>query len=964
MSRTPPARLNDGAAVALAQQRLPRSTPKLSLPYTALDAGATASGTPLGPSADPFVWRPRSGPDAWSQAEYQAFLSDRANDGWALVRRFGISWPPTRRRERPQGPGPPIAPEAPSDDTDYWDGPPDTASQPHRGLSAIFRELAGLTRLPEDRVKLQRAMRAAAVALDWSTAFQGRTSVTIEELRRLSGRRIAAALRGRLPEEPRPVSDDLDAMWRSFPVRQTVAPAACWWVDPSAPDPRNQDVRLPPAGVRARTLNPAGLFQLHRRVCGRHEKSPDGSWQDGPSHWGCAIHQQIASLCDLRLPFRSGARPPPGACILYPQALETDPELASLLEEQVESDLALGSLVFARPLEPRIVVPTRGVFKWALRLSPEEAAACGEAAGHPGIPRVAALAAQRARAIAEDAVARSGGAGRASSDAVAAASAARSGQFPMAPPLAASRHGSGAGKRPAQPASQPSPPVGDPPRSPVCAAIRAACGPPKVRLVSGHHLGCNPRCESTPMVYRSVEELVGRIRRGWWIVVNDHHRGYKAMTLAPEDRPFLCLWHPTRPGVILMTVALDFGLKNAPYFFSTFTAMLLQQIQAWLGPNGFSMYYLDDNGTVCRPELGPSLNAELDVIAPVAGYDWALPKRQAGLSAKCLGRRFDSESNELSAVPSKIFFTLTLLGVIVGVIDAALSGAAPGVDRVETQFVRQVTGTLGWLASCSYAGLLHMGPFYYATEVANGAVTPRLSRIAGLREACLWWLDRAASGRLRGHKAIPLAGIPVLRLAFDTSFDLAARAAVARGAALTDAHNVATIAKAQREDGGLTACIQTDAGADAWAVIVNSTALWGRWQPEQRDWSSGGRELYGPLQVFLRLHEMLRDAFVVIGLDNASDALAVCLGRARAPVERRLMAALFEAAHDLGAEVAAWWCSRRMNAGSDELSKCTSPRTARSWADAHGLELIIVDDSDIRDGYAVGSLSAPPPPTA
>ena len=181
------------------------------------------------------------------------------------------------------------------------------------------------------------------------------------------------------------------------------------------------------------------------------------------------------------------------------------------------------------------------------------------------------------------------------------------------------------------------------------------------------------------MVYRSIEELAGRIRHGWWIVVNDHHRGYKAMTIAHDDRPYLCLWHPTRPGVILMTVALDFGLKNAPYFFSTFTALLLQQLVAFLGPEGFSMYYLDDNGTVCNPQLTPRFLSEIDTMAPIAGYDWAIPKRQVGPTAKCLGRRVDATSGELSALPAKILQTLSLvLGVIVGAPPAAASLSSAG----------------------------------------------------------------------------------------------------------------------------------------------------------------------------------------------------------------------------------------------------------------------------------------------
>ena len=178
---------------------------------------------------------------------------------------------------------------------------------------------------------------------------------------------------------------------------------------------------------------------------------------------------------------------------------------------------------------------------------------------------------------------------------------------------------------------------------------------------------------------------------------------------------------------------------------------------------------------------------------------------------------------------------------------------------------------------------------------------------------------------------------------------------LARGAALTDAHNVAVITHGRRVDGGTVRCLQVDAGKYAWAAILDGIAFWGRWLPAQRDWSSGGREFYSPLQIFLRSPEPLRDAFVIIGFDNASDALAVCLGRARAAVERRLLTALFEAAHDLGVQLAAWWCSRRLNARADELSKCTSPADARRWASEHGLQLVVCDD--IQDDYVVGSLA-------
>jgi hypothetical protein len=108
---------------------------------------------------------------------------------------------------------------------------------------------------------------------------------------------------------------------------------------------------------------------------------------------------------------------------------------------------------------------------------------------------------------------------------------------------------------------------------------------------------------------------------------------------------------------------------------------------------------------------------------------------------------FDAETDEITVVPAKLFRTLVLLESTTMLIDAAGDGTAPGVDIVEAHFFERLTGTLGWLASCSYAGLLHMGAFYYASQLTAHAQLPRLSSVSGLREACRWWMDRAASGQ-------------------------------------------------------------------------------------------------------------------------------------------------------------------------------------------------------------------------
>lgn len=244
-----------------------------------------------------------------------------------------------------------------------------------------------------------------------------------------------------------------------------------------------------------------------------------------------------------------------------------------------------------------------------------------------------------------------------------------------------------------------------------------------------------------------------------------------------------------------------------------------------------------------------------------------------------------------------------------------------------------------------------MGPFYYAARVSAAQRLPRLSRVDGLRDACQWWLDRASCGRVRGHRRLPCVSIPSLQIAFDPTY--AVQRAVAAGSALTDDENVETLVSARRADGGTAHCFQLDAAADAWALIFAGIAYWGLCSDLQRSWSSGGREFYGPLQALRRRPDLFRDAFLVIGFDT----LALCLGRARGAVERKLLADLFECADDLDAELVVWWCSRRMNAAPDQLSKRSSVSDARRWCEARGLELVVCNDH--LDNYVLGSLSAP-----
>ena len=474
--------------------------------------------------------------------------------------------------------------------------------------------------------------------------------------------------------------------------------------------------------------------------------------------------------------------------------------------------------------------------------------------------------------------------------------------------------------------------------------MRPECNPPTARLVNRHDLGANAHTVKLSLEYGGVDELAGHARPGYVAVVNDHDRAYHAQRISGASQPCVGVWHPTIPNVALIMTSLDFGLSCAPYFFSVFTAMVQWNIVWWLGEDGFSLYYLDDNGIICRVGRAQPLLCMLDTMSKRCGWGYKLAKRQVGPLARCLGLRFDIESNTLMIVLSKLHRTLVLLGNVVGLIDAARADPTCTADVMEHRFLDMLTGTLGWLATCSYAGLLHMGPFYYAVRVAAFKRLPRLSRISGLYEACQWWLNRAASGRLRGHRRLPCISIPSLSIAFDPSYRaLPTMAQRAIGSAVTDADNVATLVTARRADGGRVVCLQNDAGAEAWGITIDSVAYWGRFRPDQMNWSSGAREFNGTNEVVTRFPQIFRDAFVVLGFDNASDVLEVSLGRARGTRERQPLAGIFEGLDEANADLAVWWCTRRINAGPEELSKCTTASDARRWSFKRGLQLVICE---------------------
>ena len=166
---------------------------------------------------------------------------------------------------------------------------------------------------------------------------------------------------------------------------------------------------------------------------------------------------------------------------------------------------------------------------------------------------------------------------------------------------------------------------------------------------------------------------------------------------------------------------------------------------------------------------------------------------------------------------------------------------------------------LCWLAGCSHAGYCTWGAFYYVARLVEERKGVRLSRISGLRSACQRWIDRAESGRLRGHRRITTASIPDLRIHLDSSLWILQP----------------RVSRPGGRRSGLCLLGDAAAGTVAWAVIIGRRARWGRWQPSQLNWSSG-RELYwSPPQALLRSLEVAHGALIVIGFDNASNAVAV-----------------------------------------------------------------------------------------
>jgi hypothetical protein len=859
-----------------------------------------------------LAWRPRS------EAALAEFHKLRAADGAWLRHTYGTTPPPSRAEQRQAAlqsgadatPGDldDFACSISADARDLTDEP-----WPHirdASQAQLLSALLARTRREDDRKKLHRALLSTAAASSWPDLFVGRATVTAEEFRRACAQRIVLALQevNGSARTTAPRSDDLAAMWAAAPAKRRVNQHDCWWAS-GAPNPAFIDPRLPPPELRRRTVNAAGLYAYHCRGCRHHDRRPDGSFFSEAAHWACAIHGQLLYISELHLPVQPERVPP--VTLLREQTIESNPALALAGAEEVEKRIKSGSMVYAARDEPLIVVPSKLIVKRSLKLAEEAKPIAADTVHSPDIPRLLDLAIRQGDAIAASAIA-----------------------FDRIP-------GCKAGTA-------------------ITSALHEACEEPKVRLVACHNQGVNLFTTPTPLSFPTLEGLAGQVPLhcpDYSVVWNDHTGGYNALDLAKYYRRLCCVWHPTLPDIVLMPTSLDFGLSCAPFIFSLFTAMLQWNIVWWLGEDGWSIYYLDDNGCVVRADRVTPLLRELDEMASHCGYEYSGPKRQTGRAAVGLGRVLNLDAGNIIIRTSKLFHTLTLLRSVVTLIDAA-SATQCKADTVDSSFIESLTGTLGWLAWCSFTGMLHMGAFYYASRVASERGLIRLSRITGLREACQWWLDRAASGRLRGHRRMLNASIPALRIDLEPSYVTAAPRRTLPTAALSDADNVTARVAGTRADGGKVICLRGDAAktAASWGALAGRTALWGRWHHSQRDWGAGGRELYWPLQVLLRLPELVHNAFVVIAFDNACDAVAVNWARARGRVERRLMTALFECAEDLGVELGVWWMSRRLNAWADELSKCLSPADARRWATQHGFELIICDD--LRDDYIVGSLSA------
>ena len=65
---------------------------------------------------------------------------------------------------------------------------------------------------------------------------------------------------------------------------------------------------------------------------------------------------------------------------------------------------------------------------------------------------------------------------------------------------------------------------------------------------------------------------------------------------------------------------------------------------------------------------------------------------------------------------------------------------------------------------------------------------------------------------------------------------------------------------------------------------------------------------------------------------------------------------MYACVDDVGVEFLAWWNSRRINAGPDDLSKCP-PHDVRRMATSRGLDLTIVDAGSISVDYIPGTLA-------
>jgi len=290
-------------------------------------------------------------------------------------------------------------------------------------------------------------------------------------------------------------------------------------------------------------------------------------------------------------------------------------------------------------------------------------------------------------------------------------------------------------------------------------------GPIKWRLVVGLHVTVNDLVEDWDFTYADFEEEWAASDHPWTagdrVSKKDFIKGFYSVEIAQHHRKFFCVRDPRDPTGkrVLRYKRLPMGFKLAPAIYSALTSEVARHLNASEHGRAGALYrfYVDDLAIKAKAGRAEAAHDFASAEAPKAQMPWGAGpgKDERPAQANVItGRLFDSNVGGRPMVrveASKLYTALVDLEIL-----RLAAEKAPGSARLPGEWLRSMAGRVAWVAQSTYAARLHTASLWYAAcharRSASGMV--RLGRISGLADDAAWFTGMAQAGRLRGARYV------------------------------------------------------------------------------------------------------------------------------------------------------------------------------------------------------------------